>query len=162
VIRHLESRRHAALPFQALQEGNAIEVAFKVVTPAMINAGETLFRLAVFIQTKQGAAVRAAILETADFTIIIANYYYWRFADEGRAKAAGLRQIRFETEVEPGIALKHAFLLARIDVIALEYPVGNPRHAAIRPRRQSVTAHSCSQAHSLSLAFAPKRIFFIL
>ena len=55
--------------------------------------------------------------------------HYGHLADERRLEIARIRQLRLEPEKIPGRTAIDAFLLARIDILVLVHPVGNPRDA---------------------------------
>ena len=59
---------HSALALDAVLEGDLPEVALPVVAPGVIDAGEGL-RVAAGFQGDQGAAMRAAVLESIEFAV---------------------------------------------------------------------------------------------
>ena len=65
VVGAAERLRHAALAGDAVLEGDRVEVAFQVVVPGVIDAGEVA-RIAAAIERDQRPAVRAAVLECVD------------------------------------------------------------------------------------------------
>ena len=73
VLLHAEAVGHPAFALDPVFEGDARQVALRVVGPGMIDAGKILLSLAVRVEADQRASVRAAVLENIDFAIVIAR-----------------------------------------------------------------------------------------
>ena len=68
-------RRHAALAAEPAPERDAGEIAAEVVAPVVIDADDVA-RRAALIQHQKGAAMRAAVLESMQLTVVIARHHY--------------------------------------------------------------------------------------
>ena len=123
---------HAALAVDAVLERHRLEVAFQVVVPGVIDAGEVA-GMAAPIERDQRAAVRAAVLEGVDLVIEIARHDHRHRAHEGGAVVAGLLDLGFEAEEVPHRAFEDAALLLRVDLRRLVDPERDARQRALRP-----------------------------
>src|SRR3989441_1000374 len=89
--------RHAAFALYAATKRHRGEVAAQVVSPVVIDAGD-LLRVAAVRQTKERAAVRAAVLEAADGAGLVARHHDRHLAGESGLEVALLGQLGLEPE----------------------------------------------------------------
>ena len=132
VVGAAEGLGHAALAVDAVLEGDRLEVAFQVVVPGVIDAGEVA-GMAAGVERDQRAAMRAAVLEGVNLVVEVARHDHRHRAEEGDAIIAGLLHLRFEAEKVPHRALEHALLLERVDFRRLIDPERNAGQRALRP-----------------------------
>src|SRR5690349_22882642 len=105
-----EFGRHAALPLDAALEGDAGELAGKVVAPAVIDAGDFL-AVALLGQAQQIAAMGAAVNKGVDRAVRAARDNDGHLADRRRDPIAGHRDLRGEAQIAPGRPFEDALLL---------------------------------------------------
>src|SRR5262249_11146698 len=72
VLFEAETRRHAALAGDAAAKGDAIEVAFEIVTPGMVDAGQVV-GMAASLQADEVAAMSAAVNHRVDLAVVPAG-----------------------------------------------------------------------------------------
>ena len=132
VLGAAEGLAHAALAVDAVLEGDRLQVAFQVVVPGVVDAGEVA-RLAAAVERDQRAAMRAAVLEGVDFVVEVARHDHRHGADEGGAIVAGLSHFGLEAKVVPDRTFEDAALLARVDFRRLVDPERHAGQRALRP-----------------------------
>src|SRR5207344_1633174 len=93
-------RRHAALAAEPLAERNAGEVARKIVAPVVIDADDVA-RLAALVEHQQRSAMRAAVLEAVERTVLVARHHDGHRSEIGAAIAVGSRQLGLEAKEAP-------------------------------------------------------------
>ncbi len=125
-------RRHAALAAQPLAEGDPGEVAAQVVAPIVIDADDVA-RFAALVEQEQRSAVRAAVLERVQVTVLVARHHHRHRTEARAAIAVGVCELRFETEEIPGRPAKDAFLLLLVNGWVAIDPIGHPREPFCRP-----------------------------
>jgi hypothetical protein len=137
MTRHVEISRHTALAVDATGESNRAQIAAQIVAPRMIDALKVL-RAAAIVEADQRTAMRTAVLETSDFSILGTNHHHRHRANKRGAVVANIRQFGFKAEVVPDRAFEDALLLQREYVRILIDPVRNAGEAS-RP----ATANNC-------------------
>src|SRR5712691_7825953 len=117
-------RRHAAAPVGAFLECDAGEIALVIVRPRVIDALEVL-RRPMIVQRYKGAAVGAAVLESANRAVLGADHDHRHFAQERGPEVAGTRQVRIEADEAPRRALEDAAELGVVGRLVLVDPEGH-------------------------------------
>lgn len=133
VLFHAERRRHAAIALDAILESDAGQIALQVVTPGVIHAGE-VFGFTTVLQGKEGATMRAAILEGVEFAVAVAGHDNRGLANETGLKVAGLGNLSLEAKIIPVRPLEQPRLFILVHSSALKSPVGHTGQS-IRPQR---------------------------
>ena len=90
VLAGVEVRPHAALAAHALAEGDAGQLAFEVIDPVVIDAGE-FAHIAARLVADERTLVGAAVHQGVDAAIQGAHDDDRRIADKGRLVVAGVR-----------------------------------------------------------------------
>src|SRR5262249_45335531 len=98
-------------------------------------------RFAALFETKQRAAVGAAVLKRVDRAVLVARDDDRDFAEARAAIAVGRGQLRFQTEEAPGRAAEDALLLPRVEFLVRIDPVGYARETLRGP----VPVHGCNR-----------------
>src|SRR5215813_6864244 len=124
--------RHAAPAAQALTEGDAGEVAAKIVAPVVVDADD-IARLAALVEHQQRSAMRAAVLEGVKRAVPVAGHHHRHRTEARAAIAIGVGQLGLETEEMPGRPAKDARLLLLVDVAIRIDPIGYPGETFRRP-----------------------------
>ena len=96
VILYPEVGRHPALAVHPALKRDRLQVAAKVIAPGMVNALKILGAAAGIIEANQGAAMRAAVLERGDRSVIIAGDHHRHPPDNGRTPVAGIGYLVLE------------------------------------------------------------------
>src|SRR5437870_4100854 len=107
VIRYPEVGRHTTLALHPALEGDGLQVAAKVIAPGMVNALKVLGALTRVIEADQGAAVRAAVFEGGDRSVIIADDHYRHPPDNSRTPVAGIGDLVLKAEIIPDRAFEN-------------------------------------------------------
>src|SRR5262249_17882286 len=115
-------RRHAALAAQPFAEGDAGEVAAKIVAPVVIDADDVA-RLPALVEHEQGAAMGTAILEGVQRAMLVAGDHDRHRTEIGAAVGVGAGQLGLEAEEIPGRPLKDPLLLPAINVAVGVEPI---------------------------------------
>src|SRR5215472_16949687 len=95
VLFEAKARRHSALAGHTAAKRDAVEIAFEIVAPSVIDAGQVV-GMAASLQTNEVAAMSAAVDHRVDLTVIAAGDDDRRFAEKGRQVIARLRQFAGE------------------------------------------------------------------
>jgi len=134
----VEFRRHAALALDPALEGDPGQVAFEIVAPPVIDAGD-LLAAALARQAQQVAAVGAAVDERVDRTIRRAGDDDRDLTDRRRDPVAGVRYLAGKAQIAPARALEEALLFEPVLLgIGIEPerhladPVRRPQHAGVQ------------------------------
>ena len=90
MILYPEAGRHTTLALHPALERHGLQIAAKVIAPGMVNALKIFGPLARVIEADQGTAVRAAVFECRDGSVIIAGDHNRHPPDNGRAPIAGI------------------------------------------------------------------------
>src|SRR5207247_1928143 len=132
VLFEVEARWHAALTGNAAAEGHTVEIAFEIIAPGMIDAGQILGMPAP-LETDEIAAMGAAVDHRVDLAVLPAGDDDRRLAEKGRQVIAGLRQLPGECEILPGRPEKDPAEFGTIDLGIGEHPIGDAGIAFGRP-----------------------------
>ena len=137
-----ELRRHAALALDALLERDAGQVAFEVVAPAVVDAGD-LLAVALPGQAQQVAAMGAAVDEGIDRAVRPARDDDRDLADRRRHPIAGVRDLGGQAQIAPGRPLEDALLFERVLLGVGVEAEGDFADAVRRPadRARNLQAH---------------------
>ena len=151
VVLHAERRRHAALAFDAVLEGDADEVALPVVGPGVVDAAEVL-GIAARLERDQSAPVRAAVLEGVELAVGVARHDHRSVADGGGAEVAHVGHLRGQAQKIPQRALEKPALLRCVDLRVLKQPVGDAGKARLGPSPQlgRIVGRACLRLHFAS------------
>ena len=125
-------RRHAALAAQPLAEGDAGEVAAKIVAPIVIDA-DNVARFPALVEQEQRSAMRAAVLEGVQVAVLVARHHHRHRAEARAAIGVGTFQLGFQAEEIPGRPAEDAFLLLLVDRRVRIDPIGHAREPFGRP-----------------------------
>ena len=79
----------------------AVRLPAKIVAPVVIDADDVA-RLAALVEHQQRSAMRAAVLEGVERTVLVAGHHDGHRAEIGAAIAVGSRQLGLEAEETPG------------------------------------------------------------
>src|SRR5580704_5242832 len=150
---------HAAQAAQAAAERQAEQLAFEVIGPLVVRAGEFL-RSAAIGAAELHAAMGAAIDQNVDLTIHAAHRDDLAGAQLAAGKVPRVGDLGVETDVKPVRALEDAFLLTREDVGVGVDPVGNARWSRRGPvprryrmKRAAVRRCHCYLADPLARSY---------
>src|SRR5437016_6253464 len=105
-----EFRRHAALALDPALKGDPGQLAFEVIAPAVIDAGD-LLAVALLGQAQEVAAMGAAVDEGIDRAVGPAHDDDRDLANRCRDPVAGLRDLGREAQIVPGWPLEDPLLL---------------------------------------------------
>src|SRR5262249_40888049 len=141
--------RHAALAAQPFAEGDAGEVAAKIVAPVVVDADD-IARLAALVEHQQRSAMPAAVLEGVQRAVLVAGHHDRHRTETRAAITVGVGQLGFEAEEMPGRPAKDARLLVLVDVAIRIDPIGHPGEAFRRPP----TSLGCNRHGVLSSTFS--------
>ena len=125
-------RRHAALAAEPLAERHAGEVAGKIVAPVVIDADDVA-RLAALVEHQQRAAMRAAVLERVQRSVLVAGHHDRHGPEVGAAIAVGAGQLGLEAKEIPGRPAKDPRLLLLVEGAVGIDPIRHPREPFLRP-----------------------------
>ena len=124
---------HAAHAVDAALEGDAAQVAGKVVAPGVVDAAELVADVAAVVEGDQRAAMRAAVLEAVDRAVGPAHRDHRHDADMVGAIVALVGDVRFQADEVPGRGLEQALHLALVVGLVLVDPVGHAGQGLLRP-----------------------------
>ena len=127
MILYPEVGRHSALALHPALERDGLQVAAKVIAPGMVNALKIFGALARVIKADQGAAVRAAVFEGGDRSVIIAGDHHRHPPDNSRTPVAGIGDLILEAEIIPHRAFENPFLFGFWQTLVAIHPVWHAR-----------------------------------
>ncbi len=100
VLVEAKTLRHSALPGDAAAKGDAVEVAFEIIAPGVIDAGQIVGMAAPF-QTDEVAAVGAAVEHRMNLAVMSAGDDDRSLAKKGRQIVARFGQFSGEGQKLP-------------------------------------------------------------
>ena len=124
VVFKAEACRHPALAGDAAAKGDAVEVAFEVVAPGVIDAGQ-IVGMPAPLQADEIAAMGAAVDHRMQRPVIAAGDDDRRLAEKGRQIVAGLGQFAGKRQKLPGRPEKDPGQLLAVDLRVGKHPVGD-------------------------------------
>ncbi len=124
----LEIARHAALPADAVAEGDAAQAAVEVVVPGVIDAAQAR-DVVLLLQAHQRALVGATVHHRVDRAIVVARDHHRRLSDGRGAIVARIGDLDLEAEKAPHRPAEDALLLERVDLRIGEQPERRAHHA---------------------------------
>src|SRR5215471_1426151 len=112
----------------------------------MVRADE-LFDVSIELATELRGAMRTAVFEYIDRTVVGANDHDGRWADVRTDEVAGLRYFAFQSDVIPGATMENLLDLALVDCLIGVDPIGDARESfsgpdvMLRQRKLKVRVH---------------------
>jgi len=139
----LKARRHPTAPGDAAAKGDALEIAFEVVTPGMIDTSQVV-GVAAALQADEVAAMGAAVQHGMDLPVMPACDDDWGLAQKSRQIVAWREQFAGQGQKLPGRPEKDAGQLPAIDLRIGKHPVGDAGVAFGRPLKRGSVRNGLS------------------